>query len=204
MKKQLLLLIITILPMVLSAQRQKGVKVLEGNVSYYLSNSEDFDLYSLETDKYKSQQFSISPKIGWFISESSVLGVGLGYNFTKYESLSESKVNLFSISPYYRNYKKITEKLFYTTSVELALGYGKESSSQEATIVTYGFNVRPGLSYFLSDKWTLKANFGSLYYQETTRKITEGVDNMEPKLKDTDFGFNLNMESFSLGIGYYF
>jgi len=206
MKKQLLIMIITIIPMAISAQGQAGVKVLEGNVRYSLSNSEDFNLYYLQTNEYKNQHFNINPKMGWFVSESSVLGVGIGYSFSKYESESEYKEHLFSINPYFRNYQKITDKLFYTTTIDLAFGFGKESNEDYYTsnLFTYSLNTRPGLSYFLSDKWALKTNFGSLFYQRTNKKITEGVEDKQPKLKDTDFGFNFSMDSFSLGIGYYF
>ncbi|WP_439185911.1 hypothetical protein [Carboxylicivirga taeanensis] len=206
MKKQLLLMIITIIPMAISAQGQTGIKVLEGNVRYSLSDSEDYSLYNYQTNEYKSQHFNINPKIGWFVSESSVLGVGIGYRFSKYESRSESKEHIFSINPYYRNYQKITDKLFFTTTIDLALGFGQESNEDyyTADLFTYSLNARPGLTYFISDKWALKTNFGSLFYQRTNKKITEGVEDKQPKLKDTDFGFNFSMDSFSLGVGYYF
>jgi len=68
----------------------------------------------------------------------------------------------------------------------------------------YSLNVSPGISYFLSDKWALKTSFGSLFYRRTNAKITEGSEGERYELKDSEFGFNFSMDSYSLGIAYYF
>nr|WP_319400697.1 outer membrane beta-barrel protein [uncultured Carboxylicivirga sp.] len=207
MKKQLLLVIITLIPMVIFAQGQTGIKVLEGNIGYSSSNDDSYNDYYNQTNEYKTQRFYINPKIGWFVSESSVLGVGIGYQFNKYESQSETKHHLFSINPYYKNYQKITDKLFFTTTVDLALGFGKESNDDDdftENLFIYSINVRPGINYFLSEHWALKANFGSLFYQRTKEKITQGAEDHENETKSSEFGFNFNTDSFSMGVGYYF
>ncbi|MBS2101025.1 hypothetical protein [Carboxylicivirga linearis] len=210
MRNLLILIIVLANAINVTAQGQKGMIELGGQLSYTLSEYEDIYYYNLETYDYKSQRFVISPKIGWFVSSSSVLGFGIEFEYIKNERSNsipdESKKHLFSFNPYFRNYQKIIDKLFFTTTIDLALGFGQESNEDYYTtdIFTYSINARPGISYFLSDKWALKTNFGSLFYQRTNKKITEGVEGKQPELKDSDFGFSFSMNSFSLGVGYYF
>lgn len=210
MRNLLILIIVLANAINVTAQGQKGMIELGGQLSYTLYEYEDVFYYNLETYDYKSQRFVISPKIGWFISSSSVLGFGIEFEYIKNERSNsipdESKKHLFSFNPYFRNYQKITDKLFYTTTIDLALGFGKESRDEDLKLDIFALNLtaRPGLSYFLSDKWALKTSFGSLYFHKTNKKVTEGIDEQEPKLKDTDLGISFNMDSFKLGIGYYF
>lgn len=210
MKNFAILITLLISTIALSAQGQKGMKVLEGNLSYSFSEQENMNTYDPQINTYKSQRLAIMPKIGWFVSKSSVVGTGIGFEYSQQDisSLmdSKSKEHLFSLSPYFRNYQKITEKLFFTSTIELALGIGKESRNDDfkMDIFEISLTARPGLSYFLSNNWALKTNFGSLYYRKTNKKVIEGHDDQQPKLNDTSLGINISMESFSLGIGYYF
>lgn len=214
MKKFLIAIALIIIPIGINAQPEKGTKVLEGNFSYSSTTNEDYYTFNYSTTEYSHQQLAFRPKIGWFVSAKSALGVGVGYEFNQYESShgypNEIKRNLFSVSPYFRNYQKITDKLYYTTTIYLALGFGnetrhdRETDTFEADMFSVSIGAQPGLSYFLSDKWALKANFGRLYYSKTTREISEGFGDEKLELTDKNFGFNFSMDSFSLGIGYYF
>ncbi len=212
MKKFLILITLLTSTIALTAQGQKGMKELEGNLSYSLSNQKVIYPFDSQTDERKGERFVISPKIGWFVSQSSVLGVGVGIEseYVKIErsdfETSVSKEHLFSFSPYFRNYQKITDKLFFTTTIDFALGFGKETRDEDLKmdIFEISLNARPGLSYYLSDNWALKASFGRLYYRNTSRKVTEGLEEQQPNLKETNFGINCSMDSFSLGLGYYF
>lgn len=208
LKKQLIIFILAIFPIVVSGQVKKGAKVLEGDLSFSSSTNQDFYYYDIY--EYKRQGFAIRPKIGWFVSNASVLGIGIGFEYNKLEGSgslpSISKDNLYSFSPYYRNYQKITDRLFFTTTIDLSLGFGNEKQDEDTKldIKTFSLVVAPGLNYFVSDKWAMKMNFGSLYYTKRNSKIIEGFGDEEPELENEDFGINFSMDSFSLGVGYYF
>ncbi|WP_289056110.1 hypothetical protein [Carboxylicivirga marina] len=206
MKKQLLSLTLIILPILISAQGQIGVRELNGNFIYSLSDQEDVNHYIQEIVESNRHYLDINSKIGWFITEHSVLGLGVGFEYMKIENSNKYKDYLLSLSPYFRNYQKISDKLFYTTTIEMSIGIGKEQNNPETIkeIASLALTARPGLSYFLSDKWALTTHFGYITYKKTNKEVSKGMEDEHPKLNDTDFGISFNMNSFRLGVGYYF
>jgi hypothetical protein len=209
MKNLLGLIAMILLPMIATAQEFNGKKIIEGNLSYNITTDEFVDYNG--TSETKTQYLTINPKMGWFITNSSVLGMGIGFEYNKTDREGyfsyKNKEQIFSFAPYFRNYQKITAKLYYTTTINLSLGFGKTNidDSYKANITNISLFIQPGLSYFIAEKWALKANFGSIYYSNDRIKITEGLSpNEDSTLKDETAGISFNMDSFSLGLGYYF
>lgn len=206
MKILFVLFVLVALVCNISAQGHKGLKELGGSLRYASSNQDEWVYHYGSNIEVKSQVFEIQPKIGWFINESSVVGIGLGYEFEKqsYGKDSETKSNNFLISPYYRNYQNIAGSFYYTTTVSFSVGFGNATTSGDAKFKGFGYEllVAPGINYFISEKWAVKANFGGLYYQKNEINSEEEGD--DANHKSSGFGIDLSMDSFSLGASFYF
>lgn len=153
MKKLIIIFIAGILSTTLNAQVQKGVILTGGYVSYYGYNYSDKfpgSNYSefLDYDfKRKIKHATISPQIGFFISETTLFGIGLTYEYSmndqqtnysrsyysnpyNYSSSTFDKDNLILINPYLTKYCKIMDKLYFTATINFLAGIGKEKSHQ--------------------------------------------------------------------------
>ncbi|MCU4176957.1 hypothetical protein [Carboxylicivirga sp. N1Y90] len=205
MKKTLILFTLVLCAICGNAQGQKGLRELGGSF-WYSSESNDEWVHYLSTNvESKSERFAIRPKVGWFLNESSVLGLGLGYEFNKYTNHNDIlKTNAFSINPYFRNYSKLSEKFYFTTTVNLTFSFKKGVTNDDTDYKSreYRLAVLPGISYFISEKFAIKTYFGALYYNYATVKVIEQEE--EFKSKSNDFRLDFSMDSFGLGASYYF
>ncbi|MBS2101014.1 outer membrane beta-barrel protein [Carboxylicivirga linearis] len=198
--------IFLLLPILLKAQINESLYVLEGNLSYSSNSSLTWIDYIAENVESKTNTFRIQPKFGRFINETSLLGIGLAYQNTKMKVLDdqEANSNSFSINPYFSHYYKISENFYFTSNITLSFGFGKETdfNDNEFNSSTIGISGQPGISYFLNNHWALKTTFGKIYYSNTKTETYTG----ENKNKDSsdDFGINLSMDSFSFGASYFF
>lgn len=203
----------------LMAQGQKGVSLLEGSLSFLGIDSKQ-KAGSIDGDHNDSKRISISPKIGFFTSESLLLGVGLTYQYSSFESefpsyylwdgnysfvsVSET-TNIFYVTPYLTKFRKIKDQLYFTTTLNLELGYGEKDTGEstdlnESYILDFGIGLTPGITYFISDKWALKTSLGELYYKHTV----ETQSDRSPDLKNinNNYGLNFRLNTFTIGFQY--
>jgi hypothetical protein len=186
-----------------------------GSVSFSTSSNDQEGLIS--TYNYKNTQFGVVPKAGYFLSDRAVAGLGLGFSVLHYttdygSSSQENNGNGFSISPFYRIYFPLGDKVVLFAHSSASLGFSKVKSTIEAdgtedeTHTTkgrsYSVSVGTGLSYFLTEKWALEATFGAVSYnaEKTDRKDTSDND---IEFKSSGFQFNFGIDSFSLGLKYF-
>ncbi len=154
-----------------------------------------------ETDKPSSFAFSFNPKMGYFISEKFAVGAELYFGFTKEnDNLATEtieKSTTIGIAPFARYYIfKINKFSVFgigslgisNTSYEVKFNGNVVSEPKTFNI---GFNVRPGLSYDLTEKFSLETtlnflNFGYIYSRTK-----------EDDTKDTssNFSFNVGMDN---------
>jgi len=195
----------------LMAQGHKGVSLLEGSLNFLGSNSK-LKAGSTEQDQYDSKRISISPRIGFFTSESLLLGVGLTYQYSEayswngnISSISQSKTNnMFYVNPYLTKFSQIKNKLFFTTTLNLKLGYGENAVGEstdlnESYILDLGIGLIPGITYFISDKWALKTSLGELYYAYIVDTPSGSPD---LKYINNNYGLNFRLNTFTIGFQY--
>lgn len=199
MKHIIFTLFLTVIFFSVNAQIQKGSIITGGHLNF---NSNDNDLVS---NDYESKSFTISPEMGFFVSESTLLGLGLTYKH--HDSKSEafiysggsfthkSKSNIFYVNPYLTKYYKLKEKFYFTTRANVMAGFGKENDNK---VFEIRLNATPGLSYFVSEKWALTCNVGHIYYSH--KKVD--IDDIDEKEKHKDYGINLNFNTFTIGFQY--
>lgn len=212
MKKLLFVLLASTILSTLNAQVQKDAVILGGSIIFNGNdNSNEFSSYNANSSDYKSNFLSISPQIGYFATESLLLGIGLTFEHRDQEYQSQSysggyngntdktRSNLFLINPYVTKYSKLNNKLYLTSTVKLQAGFGTE---QDTKVFELRVNATPGLTYFVSEKWALKCSIGQLYYNR--KKYTPDNDNNDDDDKNIhqNYGLNLSLNTFTVGFQY--
>ena len=180
MKTILLIIAVTLFSLIATAQEEsdnflieKGTWSLGGFIGMNSSNSE------YESYETKNFGFSLRPKAAYFINDNLAAGLLLGYHYNRNKNsrpddLQESTNNAFTIAPYLQKYFAISESFSFnlTGSLEYTRSSYKSDyndclNCREDIRDLYGIALRPGLSYLLSDKFSLDANLGALQYSHT-------------------------------------
>jgi hypothetical protein len=227
--KNLILVLIVLFGITLnsSAQIQKGAMLIGGNMNFSIQeiNHEFWPMSNiLDNSSEKITFFTAIPQYGIFINESTLIGMGIFYEYSKNEekdidpiSFEEEKdiykSNLVFINPYFKKFFKVKDDFFVTTSLNFLIGFGRrkieshywsDKGEFELNLFEYRLNISPGLTYFLNDKWALNANIGQLYYsyQKETPENDIGFSE-QPKNISRDFGLSFKFNTFSIGIQYY-
>ncbi|WP_266206084.1 outer membrane beta-barrel protein [Pontibacter kalidii] len=220
MKKLILTTLLACIGSAALAQISQGTVVASGSLSYYDHTNTAEDKIS-STD---NRSFSIAPGIGYMIKESLEAGISFRFTTSTYASnsahldesgnrepysFSESKDNSFAISPYLKKYFAVSEKIAFTGEAYLSFSKGNsrykseilEYSSTESNRSNTGFGVgiRPGITFFPTEKIGLSANFGRLGYNHTTYKNEE----YNFKSKSSYFGLSLDGSTLTFGFGYF-
>jgi len=213
MQNFIITLVLFLLSLFVSAQEapkkfliEKGTWSLGGSfaVGSAQTNSERVD-YPRD---FKTFSFNIRPDVGYFIAPNLQAGIQLGYGYSKnkYEEsvLTELKRNSFSIAPYLRKFFGLSSKF----SVSLAGSpyynfsqndeYSDNEQFGQLRSENYGVNIRPGIFFMLSEKFSLNADFGRLYYSH----FSDSRDG-EDREKSDQFGLSFSTDNIWIGLRYY-
>jgi len=171
----------------------------------FISGSVGFG--SQKTGEFKTNNFNVSPKIGYFVTSNIALGVDLGFtsekNYTQMDSFyAEQKTKAFQAGVFGRYYFTPASKFSVFTQLSVAYATAKVEAGQYEQKVN-GFNIEfaPAISYFVTSQLALEATFGILSYN-TVKPKNEGpyADNTST---DT-FNIGLNLSDINFGIVYKF
>ncbi|MDR5590735.1 outer membrane beta-barrel protein [Christiangramia sp. SM2212] len=212
MKSFIALFAILLFSLISNAQEESETFLIEkdtwslgGFLSIGGSNREDTDMTPY--NDLDSFSFSIRPETGYFVSDNLALGLSLGYSYgrTKYngsELRDKSIRHNIMVSPYARKFFAISPKIAFTLMGSLEYSYDRfenigDSDLDYTETNIYGVNLRPGFSYLLSDKFTIDANIGNIYYSYLDR-LNDGREDMS----SSNYGLNLSSNIY-LGIRYY-
>lgn len=191
---------------------EKGTWTVNTNINYSNRNNniESVDGPVLES---KSTNYSFTPNVGYLITKNLEIGIGLGIGFS--ESSNEREESSWnrntsgnlSVTTYIKVYKPINNKLFLNLKGELILSrqYSEytytndsETTINDTTSNTYFIGLRPGATYFLSEKIALEFSLGNLGY---TKSVSES-DNDD--VTSDSFSIDLFDTSYRFGASYYF
>lgn len=213
-------LLISILSLTAKAQIQKGALLTGGSISYNSqeNDSEGMTNYGFVKSESDNDLLALRPQIGLFVTESLLIGMGIGYEYRYRKSRtfrdgtsdfpSSRKSNSFSFNPYLQKFYKLTDNLFFSPSLNMLIGGGNvernENENTEGDIFEFRVNISPGLTYFVSEKWAVSTTFGQIFYNRTREDVEPASGNVgEWEFINKEYGFDLSFNSFSLGIQYY-
>jgi hypothetical protein len=201
-------------------QINSGAVLLEGTLNYNHSTS-DYEISPnspFSTSKQKSTSFAFRPRVGFFVNEAFVMGLGVSYESTSYAYLSfydgapstpyAEKSSLIALTPYVRQFIPLNEKVYLTITGNVSIGVGKARYGDDSALKNDLFNMRvdvgPGLTYFLSQRWAVTASFGQLFYNYRKESgEAPGGSNEKPKDIDKSYGFNFQFNTIGVGAQYF-
>lgn len=195
---------------------EKGTWLIDGSISF----SDNHNRFEVEgTDDSSDQEsfnFALAPKIGYTIKRNLTAGLGLEYSRTKGSAITttensgssggSSLSQSFNISPFLRTYIGLNQNLALFVQGELQYGrrWSESTDNNEPSSFTgiqnqYRGGIRPGLTYFMSNKLAIETSIGFLGY---SRFDTEDSDTSSGS--GSNFGLSLNSSDLFFGIAYYF
>lgn len=213
--KNFLIVMFIIMHCVVFGQLQKGNLLIGGSAGFYNSNGKGAN--SPTQYSSKSTTLDLNPRIGFFLSNHSVVGLEPGYSFAK-DSYGNSGVaptkgerSSFSIKPFYRYYFPLGEKAAFYLHGRAGIAFSKVRQDyyylnettgeviyekQKSDVVTNDVSISPGIAFFVIPQLSIETMISSLGYQYAKQKPETGG-------KATSQVFNFNHNVFNFGLTWY-
>ena len=163
-----------------------------------------------------SSSLTLSPEVGYFLSDNLAVGVGVSFNsnsITTPITSTTSSVSLnttFMINPYARYF--FYKSGSFSAFAEGSVGYGSMMSENTLGTTTtknpstsiISVAVAPGIAYDLSDKFSLIAKLGNVGFQSSTVTTTNtiGTTTTTSTSNSSNFGLNVGLSGFTFGAIY--
>lgn len=165
----------------------KGDVFVSGSLGYNNTKQGDF----------KTDTFEFSPSVGYFVSENIALELNAFLGTSTNQDDDKSSVYGAGLGATY----------FFTPASQFSFTLGAGASyshfsfepdgGEEAKANGFGIAVAPGVNYFISDAFALRASIGALSYT-STKEDAEGAE------AENSFGLNLDLSDINFGITYKF
>jgi outer membrane protein len=203
MKKLLIFTAVALIAISANAQ-QGSLYVGLGNISFW-DNGDGFTGTGIAVASQGDNSttfYGLAPEIGYFLSDDLAIGTGIGIGGRSVKD-DDNTYFSFEISPYVRYFIKRSDNFgFY-----LQGGFGFASTTngkyrnangdlKDNTTTLFEIGVVPGVSYALSDNFSLTASFGQLGYSSSKAASADDALNV--------FGLSLDASTLQFGLFYTF
>ena len=163
------------------------------NGDLYLTGTAGFS--SDKTGDLKNDGFTLSPGLGYFVTDNIAIEGQLTYESTKTDNgITDDKTSGFGIAA--------GAKYFWTPASKFSLSLGANISymstkfdNADVTEKEIGFNIPLGLHYFVSDDFAITSSWGGFGYSSNDNG-GDGAD------KTTGFNLGLDLSSINFGLIY--
>lgn len=211
-----LLLILPLLLLSFSgfAQLQKGNKVLGGTLNYATSNATPTDLIGLPAQTNKSNSFNISPLIGVFVTDRTVVGFKLdSYSYSSESTITgqefRNEFNRFGFGPFVRRYFPVKEWVAFYGQADLGYSFGKTkqtyssfpNQNSERSMRTLNLSASLGIAFFPTNWMSIDLSLNPLSFSNTVDKNVVGSSSPDQNINS--FNFNINSQSFFVGANFF-
>ena len=168
----------------------------------YVSGTLNYTSNTISDTDYKDSEFTFSPSVGYFIDDNIALELALyvGSDSQDNGAGNESKYNSFGggIGAVY--FFTPDSKFSFTTGASLAYVSSKSEFNgikSDDSYNVFSIGVLPGVSYFVSEAFALRASIGVLSYA-SGKSTTDGA------LASNTFNLNLDLSEVNFGLTYKF
>ncbi len=170
MKKLFVLAVVAVMALGASAQ------------NWYVGGS--FGYEHKKVDDAKSDQFLITPEIGYNLNETWAIGANFGYQWVK------DTYNLFAIEPYARYTYFRTDNNLLSLFVDGGVGLGFIDPEEGDSETVWSIGFQPGLALNITEKFSFVAHIGFLGYSDM--KAAGKTYGVSLDGSDLSFGFYYN------------
>lgn len=175
--------------------------LLGGNIGF--SAQKATDEFGGDKEETKVASITFIPRLAYRI-ENNWVGVDAGITSIKLDEpdfgggRSESRLNLVSVSPFFRMIKKPTDNFGIWLEAQAGVGFGKSTfeGEDEEKYALINAGLRPGVIFFIGNNLSFEASFGRFGFSRTT---VEDAQDSDDRQTNSDFGFSLNNNSLVLG-----
>lgn len=191
-----------------SAQINAGAALLTGTVSYSMTTTDS----DLSPGEIESSLLNLRVNGGYFVGENFVLGLNAAYHM-KEESAYISvfpqplkqvtETNLISVGPFARYYLMFDDRAGFFGQADIGFGFGKRQVQEEPGVDLTRIEavLRPGMTFFLSDRWAVEGMFGYIGYLQNKEVYTTPAQSIETITTNLQVSFNFT--TLSLGLAFY-
>lgn len=160
-----------------------------------------------KTGDAKTNEFTISPSVGYFVTSNIAIGARVGFTSAKVSDEVanvnvEEKTDAFTAGVFGRYYWMPASK--FSIFAELGADYGTSKSTTKTPLGDFeskfnGFNIgfAPGINYFLNKNFALEAKWGVLGYSSVKPDVDGAIST-------NSFDFGVNLSDINLGLVYKF
>jgi hypothetical protein len=202
------------------AQPTKGSFVFGGNLGFHIESRDTMNMGTKFDGSSSIIEIDIGPRFGYYFSDHSLIGISIGYSWSKYENMHDAnsenstsqKYSLKYIDPYLRfsyyfsEYWGVFTDLsiyYYWGTAEYSLYHGNSTIAYEtynSDITRYSLWISPGFAFNLSNRVSIEATISILSASKTSSELTSPQVNYPPRIEDGNFFFSLNLSTFRLGV----
>ena len=157
-----------------------------------------FSIGSEKTGDDKSNGFEIEPKVGYFVTENIAIGGKLGFASYKAEDTfgDTDDLSALTVGAFGRYY--MTPASQFSLFGQLGFDYSTiDDKLADVQENEFGLNLGLGLSYFVSNNWSIEATWAGLGYTSNDN----GGNGAE---KTNSFGLGADLRAISFGVNYKF
>jgi hypothetical protein len=197
-----------------NAQILKGSVPASISLSFFSQHKVD-PMYTNLTYRSSTNNYSINPKLGDFIADNVVLGLGAMYTYSNSKNTQESDTTSYTnqttshrlqFAPYLGYYIQLSDKFYFSITgsmgYQFTLAYHRTGTNLADDKEDKSYELRaalmPGITYFIHKKFALQASVGSIYYA-----YTHGKDFTNSYSDTNEGGLNFNLSTISLGVQYF-
>lgn len=207
MKNMLVIVLLLVSSTIIAQESKEKFKinknqwVLGGTLNINSVNTEDKS--QSQINDYKRNSYGVFPELGYSVKDNFIIGLGTGYTFGKSEnkiSTHESKTHRISFSAFARQYLPVTKRFAF--NIEGKFEYSDYQNEFKGTSYSsksdgsgFSIGLTPGITYSLSNKILMNANFGKLAYGDFESEDYNGIIT-----KSNSFDFNLNFSQLYFGL----
>jgi len=220
MKKLLLITILVITQ--LNAQKkektfgfEKEDVYLSGTLGFNSSTSKSSFSWTEEEEKYSSETLTVIPSVGYFVDENLALELSVILSNNKtiepvyyddfgnyYPGYQEVKFNSAGFGLGLTYYFTPKNRFSFATGVGFSYVNSKYvvDSVENDPTKTFIIALSPGLNYFISEHFALRASIATLSYSSSNYEN----EDYEYSTTSNDFSVNLNFSDILFGLAYKF
>ncbi|MFD1142912.1 outer membrane beta-barrel protein [Larkinella insperata] len=143
-------------------QTAKGRWIVGGGFSFITTGGRDNQPGAQEE---RSNTFTISPSIGWFVQKNLLLGVSVPLGLS---SSDDGSAFVYGINPYVKKYISDNRLRPYVSGDLLYAATRNKSSVNDTKTTNHqaGVAVGAGLAYLLGERFIVEATLGSVYFNK--------------------------------------
>lgn len=191
--KKLLAIAACLTPLFAVAQIDKGSAFVTGDINLSTRNT--------NPDIERINYYNVSTDLGYIFSSRWAAGVHVRFENQTFKNGSDKSYARSAFAgPFVRYYIPVTEKLFVHLDgginfswFRIVLIPGVPYPTLSSPAGSYEVYVRPGASYFVTDKVALQASMGGI----SVRAFNHNINRSQTSL-------DLNLNSLTLGAAFYF